>query len=160
MIDKTELLRMIMQNNPGKSPEFILEQFNTYVKGLASVHGELLSSCEASSGNEEKSVQDKKAEEKATKASLTCGYVKRKLEVKPEDAITHDSITCCICGQKGKTISSRHLARHNGITREGYLKLCGYPEGTVLMAGQHLERMKLHVLRAQEARKAKREPKD
>ena len=94
---------------------------------------------------------------KPEKQSLTCGYTKRSLKVKPDEAIQDDAIYCCICGKACQTLTERHLASHNGLSREGYLKLCGYPAGQPLMSRKHLERMQANVLKAQQARKAKQD---
>ncbi len=164
MIDKTELLRMIMENNPGQNPAFILEQYNTYLKGLNNIYSDSTSvltslpviSSAVMPNAEQEVIPEIKSEEKPVKTSITCGYTKRKLMVKPSDAITRDKITCCICGKEGQTLTERHLATHNGLTREGYLKLCGYPEDQVLMSERHVARMRNNIVKAQEARKAKK----
>ncbi len=156
MIDRTELLRMIMETNQGQSPAFILEQYTAYLKGLTGIHGENFAPAGVPCTEGEECASEDKNEEKPVKVSITCGYTKRKLKVKPEDAITRDKITCCICGKEGQTLTERHLATHNGITREGYLKLCGYPATQALMSEKHLARMKTNVMKAQEARKAKK----
>ncbi len=156
MIDKTELLRMIMENNQGQSPAFILEQYNTFLKGLTSIHGDSFAPAGSVCAESQECVQEEKATEKPAKTSITCGYTKRKLMVKPEDAITRDKITCCICGKEGQALTERHLSTHNGLTREGYLKLCGYPSTQALMSEKHFARMKSNVMKAQEARKAKK----
>ncbi len=158
MIDKTELLRMIMETNPGQSPSFVLEQYATYLKGLNGIHSgscssALVSVMPDSELSDNANAQDAKKE---TKKSLTCGYTKRNLKVKPEQAIANDKISCCICGKEGQTLTTRHLATHNGITPEGYKKLCGYTADTALMSKNHFARMKKNVLKAQEARKKKK----
>ncbi len=157
MIDRTELLRMIMETNPGQSPAFILEQYTSYLKGLTDIHGETFAPQGALCTEGKECKQEEKVEEKSAKPSITCGYTKRNLKVKPEDAIKEDKIICCICGKEGQTLTERHLmTKHNGITREGYLKLCGYPTTQILMSENHLARMKNNVLKAQQARKSKK----
>ncbi len=156
MIDKTELLRMIMETNQGQSPAYILEQYTTYLKGLTDIHGNNFSAQRNLCVQGSECKQEEKMEDKPAKQSITCGWTKRNLKVKPEDAITEDTITCCLCGKEGKTLTERHLNSHNGLTRQGYLKLCGYPETQILMSGKHLARMKNNVLKAQQARKAKK----
>ncbi len=156
MIDRTELLRMIMETNPGQSPAYVLEQYSTYLKGLDNIHG-----CCCASGLQ--NLEDVKASDevkKEGKASLKCGFTKRNLKVKPEDAISNDKIFCCICGKEGQTLTARHLATHNGITVEGYKKLCGYPSTQPLMSKNHFNRMKKNVLKAQAARKANKKKKE
>ncbi len=157
MIDKTELLRMIMETNPGQTPTFVLEQYASYLKGLTNIHGDNFTSLNVANDENQECEKEVNSEEKQAKPSLTCGYTKRKLVVKPDEAIQRDVIYCCICGKEGKTLTERHLAKHNGLTREGYLKLCGYKADQRLMAERHLARMKNNVMKAQEARKAKKE---
>ena len=54
------------------------------------------------------------------------------------------------------SINARHLAAHNGLTKEGYLKLCAYPADQVLMSLNHLAKMQAQVRKAQKAREKKR----
>ncbi|MDE7065621.1 MAG: MucR family transcriptional regulator, partial [Desulfovibrionaceae bacterium] len=70
-----------------------------------------------------------------------------------EEAIQDDKILCCICGKERQALTEKHLMSHNGLTREGYLKLCGYEPGQALMSKAHLNKMKSNVLKAQQARK-------
>ena len=49
----------------------------------------------------------------------------------PKTAIRERSITCCICGEKMKIITSKHLAKH-GLTPEAYNELCGYKKNQSL----------------------------
>ncbi len=165
MIDKTELLRMIMETNPGQPPNVILEQYSLYLKGINDIHGgnchnsgalaSMTSACPTESQEENIEPATKEA-----KPSLTCGFTKRKLKVKPADAIKEDKIICCICGKEGQTLTERHLITHNGLTREGYIKLCGYPKDQALMSEKHLNRMKANVMKAQNARRAKKKKQD
>ncbi len=159
MIDKTELLRMIMENNAGQSPEFIMEQYKTYLNGLEEL--KTVPACPTVDAGvavktEEEVAQDALAVRKKNKESLTCGYTKRSLKVKPGEAIQEDKIFCCICGKECQTLTERHLATHNGLSREGYIKLCGYPKDQSLISIRHLARMKSNVMKAQAARKAKK----
>ena len=157
MIDNMELLRIVMAHNPGKSPDQILEQYAVYKAGLAAIDakfaagpltaGDLEAITAAAAGTA--------APAKPEKVSPTAGYSRRNLKVKPADAIQDDKIFCCICGKESLTLTERHLASHNGLTREGYIKLCGYEANQPLMAKKHLERMKANVIKAQQARKAK-----
>jgi predicted transcriptional regulator len=89
------------------------------------------------------------------KESLTRGYTRRSLKVKPQNAITKDAIICCICGKSMNSINARHLASHNGLTKAGYLKLCDYPANQVLMSLNHLAKMRTQVHKAQKAREKK-----
>ena len=64
-------------------------------------------------------------------------YTKRNLVVKPEEAITDDHISCCICGRKMKNLNAKHLASHD-IDMDSYKKLCGY-EPAHAAAGKCIE---------------------
>ena len=158
MIDNMELLRMIMENNPGQPATFILEQYAVYKAGLMEINGRFVAGAPmaelveaAAQAEQQETMQAPKAE----KESLTRGYTKRSLKVKPADAIHDDKIICCICGKECQTLTERHLASHNGLTREGYLKLCGYAPTQSLMSNNHLQRMRNNVIKAQKVRKAK-----
>lgn len=158
MIDNMELLRMIMENNHGQPAPFILEQYAIYKAGLTEINSRFSGGVTSPETVENMSAIDateKVPAPKVEKESLTCGYTKRNLKVKPADAIQDDKITCCICGKECQTLTERHLVTHNGLTRAGYLKLCGYAKDQPLMSRTHLARMKANVLKAQKARKGK-----
>lgn len=157
MINNMELLKMIMETHPEQPPAFILEQYAIYKAGLAEINtrlasgeqvGDVVGAINVSEAAEAAPVQ------KTEKESLTRGYTRRNLKVKPEEAIQDDKIFCCICGKECQTLTEKHLVSHNGLTREGYLKLCGYESGQPLMSKAHLNKMKGNVLKAQQARKA------
>ena len=76
-------------------------------------------------------------------------YTKRNLVVKPEEAITDDHISCCICGRKMK-----NLASHD-IDMDSYKKLCGYAPDTNLISASLLMQLQENVLKAQQGREAK-----
>lgn len=160
MVDNMELLRMIMENNPGQPAAYILEQYAIYKAGLTEINTRFASGMlvtEVIEGIAQPEVVEAAPAPKE-KESLTKGYTKRSLKVKPDDAIQDDKIFCCICGKECQTLTERHLSTHNGLTREGYLKLCGYAPDQPLMSRNHLARMKANVLKAQEARKLKNPP--
>ena len=158
MINNMELLKMIMETHPEQPPAFILEQYAIYKAGLAEINTRLASGEQV--GNVVESITVGETTEaappaqKTEKESLTKGYTRRNLKVKPEEAIQDDKILCCICGKECQTLTEKHLTSHNGLTREGYLKLCGYEPGQALMSKAHLNKMKGNVLKAQQARKA------
>lgn len=78
-------------------------------------------------------------------------FSRRDLVCKPEEAITDESIRCCLCGKEGSSLTSRHLAQH-GISVEEYKKLCGYADNQKLMSGSFERKMLHNVQRAQQAR--------
>lgn len=149
---------MIMENNPGQPASFVLEQYAIYKAGLTEINSRFAGVAvlaDVMEGFAQVEAIASAAEPKAEKPSLTCGYTRRNFKVKPDEAIQDDAIYCCICGKKCQTLTERHIASHNGLSREGYLKLCGYPKEQALMSRNHLTRMKANVLKAQQARKFK-----
>jgi len=153
-MEELELMTAIIQSNPGINVDDAWKMYRELVTRVHALNsqlkvGELGSAPEA--GSEGQSGEGTKIE----KESLTKGYTRRTLKVKPQDAITKDTITCCICGKNMSSINARHLASHNGLTKEGYLKLCGYPADQALMSLNHLAKMKSQVAKAQKAREKK-----
>ncbi len=49
----------------------------------------------------------------------------------PKHSIRDKSVTCVICGQKFRIITSRHLAQH-GLTAKQYREMCGFKPKTSL----------------------------
>lgn len=84
---------------------------------------------------------------------------KRKFVVKPQDAITEESISCCICGAQRQSLTATHLATHD-LTVEEYKHMCGYAPNQKLMSGRRLAKSKEIIGRAQKARLEKIAAKD
>ena len=82
-------------------------------------------------------------------------FTKADLVFNPAEAITDNTITCCLCGKAACSLTSRHLANH-GINVEEYKYLCGYPSEQKLMSRNFEAKMRRNVQRAQQARKEKR----
>lgn len=91
------------------------------------------------------------AEDLQVEAPKKKKLTKKDLLFKPEEAITEDSIKCCLCGKEGSSLTSRHLALHD-ISVEEYKKLCGYEPGQKLMSKNFELKMLHNVQRAQQAR--------
>ena len=150
-----ELMTAIINSNPGISIE---DAWKTYHELITRVHGlnSQLKVGETEAIEEyDTKIQEKEAG-KQEKNTITKGYTRRSLKVKPQVAIQKGHIACCICGKEMNSINTRHLASHNGLDKEGYLKLCGYPEDQVLMSLDHHEKMQTQVRKAQKAREMKR----
>ena len=155
-MEELELMTAIIESNPGINVEDAWKMYRELITRVYALNsqlkiGELESLTPEAAG-------DAKAPEaaKPVKESLTRGYTRRSLKIKPQDAIKKDAILCCICGKSMNSINARHLAAHNGLTKEGYLKLCGYPADQVLMSLNHLAKMQAQVRKAQKAREKKR----
>ena len=157
-MEQLELMTAIIESNPGISVEDAWKVYRELVTRAHTLNSQLRTG-EAGSLPETASNGGQPApeESKPVKESLTRGYTQRSLKVKPQDAIQKDTITCCICGKIMTSINTRHLASHNGLTKEGYLKLCGYPADQALMSLNHLSKMQAQVLKAQKAREKKSE---
>ena len=82
-------------------------------------------------------------------------FTKADLVFNPAEAITDNTITCCLCGKAACSLTSRHLA-NLGINVEEYKYLCGYPSEQKLMSRNFEAKMRRNVQRAQQARKEKR----
>ena len=96
-------------------------------------------------------VEEEKKPAPAPKKIIT----KADLVFNPAEAITDNTITCCLCGKAACSLTSRHLANH-GINVEEYKYLCGYPSEQKLMSRNFEAKMRRNVQRAQQARKEKR----
>lgn len=86
-------------------------------------------------------------------------YTRRSLKFNPDEAITNDGIVCCICGEKRTVLTARHLEGH-GISKEDYMKLCGYPADQKLMSRKHARQMNENVKKAQLTRMQGRKPQE
>jgi len=153
-MEELELMTAIIESNPGISVEDSWKMYRELVTRVHALNSQLKLG-EPGSLPESAGDGQSPEETQAVRATLTKGYTRRSLKVKPQDAIKKDTITCCICGKSMSSINARHLAAHNGLTKEGYLKLCGYPADQALMSQNHLSKMKAQVVKAQKAREKK-----
>jgi len=152
-MEQLELMTAIIESNPGISVEDAWKMYRELVTRVHALNSQLKVGEPCSLAE---SPCDGQGPEDAKKESLTKGYTRRSLKAKPQDAIQKDVIICCICGKSMSSINARHLASHNGLTKEGYLKLCGYPADQALMSLSHLTKMKAQVVKAQKAREKKK----
>jgi predicted transcriptional regulator len=153
-MEEMELMTAIIASNPGISVEDAWKMYRELVTRVHALNSQLKIG-EAESLADAASDGQSPEGAKPAKESLTKGYTRRSLKVKPQDASKKDSITCCICGKSLNSINARHLASHNGLTKEGYIKLCDYPKDQVLMSLNHLTKMQAQVRKAQKAREKK-----
>ena len=153
-MEQLDLMKVIIASNPGINVEDAWKMYRELVTRIHTLDSQLRA---GDAGAQAETVSDEKVldDAKPVKESLTRGYTRRGLKVKPQDAIKKDTIACCICGKTMVSINTRHLASHNGLTKEGYLKLCGYPADQSLMSLNHLSKMKAQVVKAQKAREKK-----
>ena len=148
-MEEMELLTAIIASNPGINVEDAWKMYRGLVTRVHALNSQLKI-------GEPVALPEAAEQTPEVKESLTKGYTRRSLKVKPQEAIKKDTIFCCICGKSMVSINARHLASHNGLTKEGYLKLCGYPADQVLMSLSHLKKMQVQVVKAQKARDQKK----
>ena len=153
-MEELELMTAIIASNPGINVEDAWKMYRELVTRVHALNSQLKIG-EPESLSEAAGDGQSPEGSKPVKESLTKGYTRRSLKVKPQDAIKKDSISCCICGKSMNSINARHLASHNGLTKEGYLKLCDYPADQTLMSLNHLAKMQTQVRKAQKARDKK-----
>ena len=151
-MEELELMTAIIESNPGINIEDAWKMYRELVTRVHALNSQLKIGDPDSLPETPNCGQAAQEDSKTVKESLTRGYTRRSLKIKPQDAIKKDSITCCICGKIMRSINARHLASHNGLTKEGYLKLCDYPADQVLMSLNHLAKMQSQVRKAQKAR--------
>ncbi|MCL2123146.1 MAG: MucR family transcriptional regulator [Desulfovibrionaceae bacterium] len=153
-MEELDLMTAIIESNPGINVEDAWKMYRELVTRVHALNSQL-------KVGDPESLPDALSNghvpegSKTVKESLTKGFTRRNLKVKPQDAVKKDFIICCICGKSMSSINARHLASHNGLTKEGYLKLCGYPADQVLMSLNHLAKMQNQVRKAQKAREKK-----
>lgn len=154
-MEEFELMTAIIESNPGINIEDAWKMYRELVTRIHSLNSKL--KVGESEQSPETDAEAQPLEGAKATESLTRGYTRRSLKIKPQDAITKEHITCCICGKNMNSINARHLASHNGLTKEGYLKLCGYPADQILMSHNHLAKMQTQVRKAQKAREKKQD---
>lgn len=142
-----KLFEIIYAANPDKPMEFIQE--------------EVLKAKEALLANDAKEQAMQAEKENAGKEPKKIEYqsVKRsdfviKSREDIANALGKDSITCCICGRKMKSLGA-HLRRVHNVDPAEYIKVCGYPENTSLMTDTLFAKARANMKAAMNARLTK-----
>ena len=86
-----------------------------------------------------KAIEAEKPLDPAQRMAYLKAKYKGKWKVGPKKCIEEDKIFCAICRESFKTLTSKHLAQHDGMTSDEYKELCGYSKDTPLMATKVLE---------------------
>ena len=158
MISDTDLLKLVMDRYPEQPMPFLIDQFTVMKAGLIQANNKLAGlehdGCgEPLSWGEEAAKEVPLSEAAMPKKK----YTKRSLLVKPEDAISEEEITCCICGKSFQNLTTKHIESHD-LTVEEYKKLCGYAPDQKLISSKLLNKLQSTVLKAQKAREKKQKP--
>ena len=155
MISDAELLKLVMDRYPEQPVPFLIDQFTVMKAGLIQANNRL-------AGNEFETIPESLCicdelpregvvEEPSVPKKR---YTKRNLVVRPEEAISEEEITCCICGKSFQNLTAKHIHSHD-LTVEEYKKLCGYPPEQRLISSKLLNKLQSNVLKAQQAREKK-----
>lgn len=155
MISDTELLKLVMDRYPEQPLSFLIDQFTVMKAGLIQANNRLAGleyeGCGETICLGEESTKDESLAETLMPKKK---YTKRNLVVKPEDAISEEGITCCLCGKSFQNLTAKHIESHD-LSVEEYKKLCGYPPDQKLISSKLLHKLQSNVLKAQKAREKK-----
>mgnify|MGYP000407738853 CR=1 FL=1 len=154
MISDAELLKLVMDRYPEQPSAFIIEQFAIFKAGLIQANNKLAVIDVEESATD--TVSTESSEQVSTPETETPKkkFTKRNLVAKPEEAITAESVQCCICGKTFQNLTAKHLLTH-GISVDEYKKLCGYTPEQKLICSNLLEKLQENVQKAQRSREQK-----
>lgn len=149
-LEDKDIFNAICSRSGDQSIESIMEQYEK-AKLLNMQIEKRLDSLLTQAAPCESEIAETREQIEVTETAPKKKFDRRKFAVKPNVAITEDSITCCICGEARQSLTSTHLAKHD-LTAEEYKQLCGYPANQKLMSGKRLAKSKEIIRRAQKAR--------
>lgn len=154
-IEDKDLLKIICERYPDQPLSYVMEQFKQakamYIGIEQDFNAPVSEPKKVQPESEEVPVEAEAAPEAPKKKRIT----RRNLVCKPEEAIADDTITCCVCGRKMQSVTSKHLGTHD-MSVEEYKKLCGYAPEQKLMSNVYAAKMVANIKAAQEARELKR----
>lgn len=141
-MQEMELFNTILKSNPGITIDSAMEMYRSMLEKFYQVTNEVKYSFATSS---QSLPHDNVIDVKPLIADFLCGYKKEDLKVKPENSIQNDFVYCCICGAKQKSLTMKHIAKHNNLTREGYLELCGFKPSQKLVCTSMIEKRREQI---------------
>ena len=141
-----QLFQTIYAQNPDKPMEFIQQAVFDAKQAL------MENDVKIAQMQAEKENQDNKEKFQYVPVDKANFAIKGRAQIAA--AIGDDEITCCICGKKMKSLGA-HLKRFHHVDPKEYIRVCGYPEGTNLMAKNVLEKSREIVKKALSVRKNK-----
>ena len=139
-----KLFEIIYAANSDKPMEFIQEEVLKAKEALLANDAKVQAAQEAANNDV------KKIEYQLIKRSDF--VIKSREEI--ANALGKDSVTCCICGRKMKSLGA-HLRRVHHVDPNEYIKVCGYPENTCLMSDNAFAKARSNIKAALKARNAK-----
>lgn len=148
-LDDKDILNAVFARFNDQPVEFIMAQYEIAKRMSMDIERRLAEM--PTDVSAKRSLQGEELPEPEAEAPRRKKPGRKDLVCKPEDAITDEYITCCLCGKESSSLTSRHLAQHD-ISVEEYKRLCGYTDDQKLMS-RNFERKMLHnVQRAQQVR--------
>lgn len=156
MINDTELLKLVMDRYPEQPLPFLIDQFTVMKAGLIQANNRL-AGLEQETGGDSAYPSEGLPKEESFPESVAPRkkYTKRNLVVKPEEAISEEEVTCCICGKSFQNLTTKHIQSHD-LSVDEYKKLCGYAPDQKLISSKLLNKLHSNVLKAQQAREKNR----
>ena len=154
-IEDKDLLKIICERYPDQPLSYVMEQFGQAKAMCLQIERTFNAPVYKSEEVQPESVEESAEVEATPEAPRKKRITRRNLVCKPENAIADDTITCCVCGRKMQSITSKHLDTH-GMSVEEYKKLCGYAPEQKLMSNSYAAKMVANIKAAQEARELKR----
>lgn len=156
MINDTELLKLVMDRYPEQPLPFLIDQFIVMKAGLIQANNRL-AGLEQEAGGDPAYPSEGLLKEESLAESVAPRkkYTKRNLVVKPEEAISEEEVTCCLCGKSFQNLTTKHIQSHD-LSVDEYKKLCGYAPDQKLISSKLLNKLHSNVLKAQQAREKNR----
>lgn len=165
-LEDKDLLELVRIQNPNQDTSYILKEFVKAKKELAMLErGENVIDVDlihqfqeeskieqgalSAKGTHEEQSSSKKREKRWAKKDL------KYLADDPNKAITEETITCCICGEKKSVLTKKHLENH-GISVLDYKRICGYQADARLMSHKRSRETSENVKKAQAAPRKKK----
>ena len=152
-LEDKDLFNAIFNKYSDQPIEFVMEQYEkAKILNLEIERRQSLRSCvDITPSSVAQNAEELKQIETTVDSTPKKKFTKRDLVIKPNEAITDEAITCCLCGKERSSLTLRHLATH-GISVDEYKKLCGYAPGQKLMSNNHAKKVCDNVMKAQQAR--------
>lgn len=138
-LEDKDLLALVMSKHGDQPLEYIMERY----AAVKRINAELERGLDAGK-SADAAVIDVPALDAAAPAAPKRRLTRRSFVARPEEAITEDSITCCVCGWKGVILTAAHLEKH-GTTPEDYRKACGYAPDEKLMSRARARFLREHI---------------
>ena len=123
-MSEVDILRVILEANPGLSIDDALKLTDKAIKSLSKTKADIAKGNTEASDDVVSPIDNKQQKHQYTQADF---------KFNPMQALQGDKATCVLCGKKFDVISKTHLWVSHGITPDQYRNLCGYSPTQNLM---------------------------